>query len=241
MRGRRRMRHTAISIHAPPRGATLSVKGQNGGIAISIHAPPRGATEKSPVAMPCTNFNSRPSARGDSAFPAWCPPCVISIHAPPRGATIPAHRLCTSHKNFNSRPSARGDLTAPLLSSVSTHFNSRPSARGDPRLMMAGWYPAEFQFTPLREGRRAWAPALHRRADFNSRPSARGDFCGFPTTFALQISIHAPPRGATSSGGLSYGLPPISIHAPPRGATPVAGNRRGFKSNFNSRPSARGD
>ena len=142
---------------------------------ISIHAPPRGATEKSPVAMPCTNFNSRPSARGDSAFPAWCPPCVISIHAPPRGATIPAHRLCTSHKNFNSRPSARGDLTAPLLSSVSTHFNSRPSARGDPRLMMAGWYPAEFQFTPLREGRRAWAPALHRRADFNSRPSARGD------------------------------------------------------------------
>ena len=33
-----------ISIHAPPRGATLAAAGGSGGSGISIHAPPRGAT-----------------------------------------------------------------------------------------------------------------------------------------------------------------------------------------------------
>ena len=79
-----------ISIHAPPRGAT------DGGVAcrnrrvISIHAPPRGATSISALLCACcifqftplregrlgealqflpefVNFNSRPSARGDTS------------------------------------------------------------------------------------------------------------------------------------------------------------------------------
>ena len=100
----------------------------------------------------------------------------------------------------------------------------------------------KFQFTPLREGR----PATRRGAfrpvpHFNSRPSARGDpFRGREVLFR-RISIHAPPRGATSQGcwrratksfqftPLREGRRPfrgrevlfrrISIHAPPRGAT----------------------
>ena len=76
-----------------------------------------------------------------------------------------------------------------------------------------------FQFTPLREGRRRFA-AL----------PAGG-----------QISIHAPPRGATGGHG-DYARPAgISIHAPPRGATCGCRARRWRSANFNSRPSARGD
>ena len=128
--------------------------------AISIHAPPRGATPMpmwfSSVSM---NFNSRPSARGDEygilpvsvyekfqftplregrpagSRPAFCVPNgfqftplregrrgekamsslynIISIHAPPRGAT--ARRAAQSAAaHFNSRPSARGDRNISL-------------------------------------------------------------------------------------------------------------------------------
>ena len=56
-----------ISIHAPPRGATLDMGTFTNAVLISIHAPPRGAT-----------VNARHVADG----------VVISIHAPPRGATI---------------------------------------------------------------------------------------------------------------------------------------------------------
>ena len=83
------MRGFFISIHAPPRGATLVDGAVNERIYISIHAPPRGATGVRVQRI--TKIK------------------VISIHAPPRGATrflgdgtaLPCH--------FNSRPSARGD------------------------------------------------------------------------------------------------------------------------------------
>ncbi len=100
-----------ISIHAPPRGATLirgfSVQSKSfqftplregrraadvetlPTMEISIHAPPRGATERKQYsAMAEFYFNSRPSARGDVVAPAGYEQMQrISIHAPPRGAT----------------------------------------------------------------------------------------------------------------------------------------------------------
>ena len=54
---------------------------------ISIHAPPRGATMPSPSVTASTNFNSRPSARGDPHGTNLPNSFFISIHAPPRGAT----------------------------------------------------------------------------------------------------------------------------------------------------------
>ena len=122
---------------------------------ISIHAPPRGATLRVFLcAIRHPYFNSRPSARGDRTKMSdnrnrvlfqftplregrrggrrrRCCPRPISIHAPPRGATAGGSagrwRLC--------------------------YFNSRPSARGDKRRKK--WYrdATRFQFTPLREGR----------------------------------------------------------------------------------------
>ena len=189
-------RNPRISIHAPPRGATQGISGWRRGSSISIHAPPRGATitggfitdddgtfQFTPLregrlsAAACIGalsyFNSRPSARGDWAGCSFVRWIHISIHAPPRGATGAAaahHR----QRNFNSRPSARGDHALSVSDAGIYYFNSRPSARGDDLLTeYSSLY--QFQFTPLREGRRVICPSRLTLDDFNSRPSARGD------------------------------------------------------------------
>ena len=188
---------------------------------ISIHAPPRGATSPSPTFSIAEIFQFTPLREGRLCarhfLPARHP---ISIHAPPRGATSGSAHSGFIGCYFNSRPSARGDSAIRSAHHPSTHFNSRPSARGDERAEIARNTADKFQFTPLREGRRARRDRTqHRR----------------------QISIHAPPRGATNEVIRQRKKRNISIHAPPRGATtlPAAGilNRR----HFNSRPSARGD
>ena len=123
-----------------------------------------------------------------------------------------------------------------------------------------------FQFTPLREGRRLTPDEMGELTDyFNSRPSARGDVLVHHNPTKLIISIHAPPRGATSNSLRASAMllfqftllregrrkgwndakgkaAEISIHAPPRGATQGLERCKGKGSrDFNSRPSARGD
>ena len=99
----------------------------------------------------------------------------ISIHAPPRGATQNAVKAFQKANNFNSRPSARGDGGRGPPFIVTLHFNSRPSARGD----SASTLPNSVA------------------SYFNSRPSARGDGGSARVGKSRNISIHAPPRGAT--------------------------------------------
>ena len=166
------------------------------------------------------DFNSRPSARGDR-----------------RGMGNPGRAL-----HFNSRPSARGDADFCGRRAALRYFNSRPSARGDcdpcyititrtdisihapPRGATIGLNDKDekrqFQFTPLREGRRTRRRYARRYPYFNSRPSARGDYARAIIRRMVRISIHAPPRGATRRRDVAlFKLFSISIHAPPRGAT----------------------
>ena len=77
------------------------------------------------------------------------------------------------------------------------YFNFRPSARGDLIVVIALALLVLFQFPSLREGR----PGNGNRL------------------LPPEISIHAPPRGATDSEERNHGLVQISIRAPPRGAT----------------------
>ena len=150
-----------------------------------------------------SDFNSRPSARGNSDG---------------GGLRIP-------HQNFNSRPSARGDRRKgyeELFRFISIHAPPRGATRrthnaGSPRL---------FQFTPLREGRRNSRKSRLMGRYFNSRPSARGDRCDFSPFELCSISIHAPLRGATGCAQATKDSCFISIHAPPRGATARWGGRR---------------
>ena len=145
---------------------------------------------------------------------------LISIHAPPRGATEKlAQAYYDSLISIHAPP--RG-ATPPLSTSL---------------------YTIVFQFTPLREGRLFSEQQYPLSWHFNSRPSARGDSRGVKCIVcSQQISIHAPPRGATGAGATAtyqrdvFQFTPlregrryckscfrassnISIHAPPRGAT----------------------
>ena len=76
-----------------------------------------------------------------------------------------------------------------------------------------------FQFTPLREGRPVGGFYFVPPSYFNSRPSARGDREERGSGNRQDISIHAPPRGATQASYAASQEASISIHAPPRGAT----------------------
>ena len=275
-----------ISIHAPPRGATLLARLQPTVTLISIHAPPRGATATSSKLPPkLFRFQFTPLREGRLAIRTDAVGMVrISIHAPPRGATVAKNEVLATGKifqftplregrqwrktlqllrfNFNSRPSARGDASAMGGFTTKSYFNSRPSARGD---TTKRYFPQDkiFQFTPLREGRHQHGKAgdavrhisihapprgathlcgalcaglyfnsrpsargdagspgrIERTAYFNSRPSARGDGGHAECFGELHISIHAPPRGATTRPGDDAPRQRISIHAPPRGAT----------------------
>ena len=275
---------------------------------ISIHAPPRGATIPNCATRTFAEyFNSRPSARGDVALAHVFHSRNISIHAPPRGATLRSALSSRAPSNFNSRPSARGDFGFGAQRIHRMLFQFTPLREGRLCDSLRASSKHSFQFTPLREGRRARRDRTqHRRqisihapprgatastrflnswgSNFNSRPSARGDYFGkstrgFPPYFNSRpsargdadmiedglmpdISIHAPPRGATEWGIVCGKYSDISIHAPPRGATksrtatsfqrefqftPLREGRHinedAEKSliDFNSRPSARGD
>ena len=167
-----------------------------------------------------TNFNSRPSARGDA-------------HSAAVRCFSAAFQFTPLREGRPSRPTARGS---------STYFNSRPSARGDLSRRPGVRASGKFQFTPLREGRRQCAPFAACLPDFNSRPSARGD-AGCITVEAVNSNFNSRPsaRGDVLGAGagalvgifqftplregrrLSVMLATmynfISIHAPPRGAT----------------------
>ena len=104
----------AISIHAPPRGATERLQGFPDGWTISIHAPPRGATLilKS-CCLPILLFQFTPLREGrrwkahsikEGDLFQFTPLREGRRQYPPQWAA------CV--RNFNSRPSARGDTTA---------------------------------------------------------------------------------------------------------------------------------
>ena len=220
---------------------------------ISIHAPPRGATglrRNAPTEE--ANFNSRPSARGDSIPGRNSAAPIIFQFTPLREGRQDWMQKKGLTRYFNSRPSARGDdagAAEPCFLDISIHA----PPRGATGVYHMQNYNYKFQFTPLREGRPASRADLS--ADgiyFNSRPSARGDCPCFRPPPAASISIHAPPRGATTKRRsclrillfqftpLREGRPganvqagtltTISIHAPPRGATAVVAQRRAPRS-----------
>ena len=102
---------------------------------------------------------------------------------------------------------------------------------------------SQFQFTPLREGRRVNTPEERKRVQISIHAPPRGATQGeVRHDRAVCISIHAPPRGATWRWSIAGRADSISIHAPPRGATGRSGGvLHDHQRHFNSRPSARGD
>ena len=167
-----------------------------------------------------SNFNSRPSARGDWRFEAETRTQTISIHAPPRGATC-AIILSGDNANFNSRPSARGDWISDFFvrgDAISIHAPPRGAT-----LYAEGADPNEdvFQFTPLREGRQAPAPA--------------------PAPAQTQAFQFTPLREGRQRALARLLRRTIFQFTPLREGRRNVSCNRNWKLYFNSRPSARGD
>ncbi len=101
------------------------------GIAISIHAPPRGATRGRIRNSNTSYFNSRPSARGDHSAKIAIYCRDIFQFTPLREGRRCAGSGFAFFGHFNSRPSARGDTARRPRCYLQSNFNSRPSARGD--------------------------------------------------------------------------------------------------------------
>ena len=233
-------------------------------------------------------FNSRPSARGDCNMAGINTPDDIFQFTPLReGRRQSLTDFATVSGIFQFTPLREGRRHRGSVHVRDWHFNSRPSARGDGEHFArnAEHLPISIHAPP--RGATCWpAGGRMRRNNFNSRPSARGDVSGSvwncstmdfnsrPSArgdgmvrcsrqFLSEISIHAPPRGATQlrdqpfriyrfqftplREGRQRGVLrrparlSISIHAPPRGATILPTTVWAWSSHFNSRPSARGD
>ena len=232
--------------------------------AISIHAPPRGATRGVRNSLGDKIFQFTPLREGRRLRFLHAPHSLLFQFTPLREGRPRSCPALPRGEHFNSRPSARGDLEARPFLPQPIYFNSRPSARGDMKSCKLSDITRVFQFTPLREGRRGNGcqhgadrrisihapPRGATRAArteqphplyFNSRPSARGDVRSrAAASVFISISIHAPPRGATMPGFAS-GSPCLFQF------TPLREGRRRFNGghlhlqHFNSRPSARGD
>ena len=119
---------------------------------------------------------------------------------------------------FQSTPPRGGRLWRPVILQADNGFNPRPRAGGDEA---------------------CWSPETGRTG-FNPRPRAGGDFDDYELYYDDVVSIHAPARGATKSGGEYGSRYVVSIHAPARGATRAQGCNDCHHC-FNPRPRAGGD
>ena len=145
----------------------------------------------------------------------------VSIHAPARGATVVClstnliHKFQSTHPQGVRRP---GTLTT---GSWTVSFNPR-TRKGCDLISAAIKKPnGEFQSTHP-QGVRQPASKPHSYVScFNPR-TRKGCDSEYPISrFALDVSIHAPARGATRHGRVNAPLD-VSIHAPARGATEKA-------------------
>ena len=210
-----------ISIHAPPRGATVQLVQRVRPRAISIHAPPRGATRFSNHRCIFLLFQFTPLREGRPVF-------FVSSEF--------------SSVVFQFTPLREGRRYTACVGGTGILFQFTPLREGRRYTACVGGTGILFQFTPLREGRRR-RPSSRRWCwmHFNSRPSARGDKSA---KAALQPLAYFNSRPSARG---DYIVPSpccqgaISIHAPPRGATCPRRTTPSPRRYFNSRPSARGD
>ena len=208
------------------------------------------------------HFNSRPSARGDGA---GC--CLanrfLHFNSRPSARGDRAGGSRRSHqRRFQFPPLREGRRAQPRSMRAVSDFNSRPSARGD-RTHARGTRQGRISIPAPPRGATALGVYLSPHHKFQFPPLREGRLEAEKHPIRFIISIPAPPRGATRrrhshQPPSTFQFPPlregrrevadirhrnrdISIPAPPRGATRPGGKKEHTWTNFNSRPSARGD
>ena len=166
------------------------------------------------------DFNPRSHEGSDSEDRINIYQVNISIHAPTRGATpvstpipgihcifqstlprgerLPKPRRSTQNGIFQSTL-PRGERRSSISSKhLHSHFNPRSHEGSDDERARARQLLDNFN------------PRSHEGSDADPQAEAHG---------SIEISIHAPTRGATLQAPLWEQVTIISIHAPTRGAT----------------------
>ncbi len=210
-----------VSIHAPARGATRCHWLPRFRRRVSIHAPARGATGTRPkLFLPTHSFNPRARegrdifemfqrrlscvsihapARGATArVPPHSRQSTVSIHAPARGATGGNRPGNMGHTSFNPRAREGRDSRCGGRVAFPTKFQStrprgaRPSRSHPPNT------DRQFQSTRPRGARRRDAESIRPMFEFQStRPRGARPFVSVVYAWFMDVSIHAPARGAT--------------------------------------------
>ncbi len=122
----------------------------------------------------------------------------VSIHAPARGATPTGTNLSQSRAVSIHAPARGATSIRTDAATGGRSFNPRLREGGDSVAQASVHRAYRFQSTPPRGGRRA-------------RSSQR--------LASVDVSIHAPARGATTTVRVFGSTVIVSIHAPARGAT----------------------
>ena len=169
-----------------------------------------------PAGAQPADFNSRPYVRGDCwprARTMWN--SIFQFTPLREGRRLPGGRH-RGADHFNSRPYVRGDSTTARRPTSRANFNSRPYVRGDDFRRKAWNGLRKFQFTPLREGRRAErAAATVSATNFNSRPYVRGDRECLRLLLKIRYFNSRPyVRGDIRMEFNQKRIQKISIHAP---------------------------
>ena len=165
-----------ISIHAPARGATVHPLSHQRIRRISIHAPARGATNN-------PNYHARQHNEFQSTLPHGERRQEITrrqsiINFNPRSRTGSDDSVLwetNAPVNFNPRSRTGSDLQPTSRIASSNHFNPRSRTGSD--------------FTRLQP-----VPDI---VNFNPRSRTGSDIGMITSQKMMQISIHAPARGAT--------------------------------------------
>ncbi|CFX74670.1 Uncharacterized [Syntrophomonas zehnderi OL-4] len=257
-----------VSIHAPARGATSPRGLRSVRPSVSIHAPARGATSYKPAqAAGGKLFQSTHPHGVRQRLPFMEQDEIrVSIHAPARGATSPLVCPFDTDCRFNPRTRTGCDFTIFFHYFLRRSFNPRTRTGCDGRLFLRPFHPLN-SFNPrTRTGcddiiafsttlSMRFNPRTRTGCDDTSSPGVPGGNCFNPRTRTgcdhilaeslqrvLQVSIHAPARGATAvskpRSARHTGFNPrtrtgcdpaerwlvqvqrgVSIHAPARGAT----------------------
>ena len=103
MNAQSRVIQSAVSIHAPVKGATKTYPNHRTRKGVSIHAPVKGATRIFLKRIIKFGFNSRTRKGCDLGTLSRVTGITVSIHAPVKGATIMTICFCGLQNCFNSR------------------------------------------------------------------------------------------------------------------------------------------
>ena len=191
-----------VSIHAPARGATRAVISlSDGWLCFNSRAREgRDGTQSTGRCRPCRFQFTRPRGARHAIFRVLGEPRNVSIHAPARGATAQQPTSYRQETQFQfTRPRGARLVPYPNGNVKPLGFNSRAREGRDPGS------PAEVDRnrrfnSRAREGRDLYASSgVKPLACFNSRAREGRDQKTTAHYAELDVSIHAPARGATLS------------------------------------------